>query len=643
MKVSIIIKCSFYLLSIIFFSGSLFSQALVKSKWRYNSELIQKSGELKTKIASRSSTAQVIDTISLGARGIIDDFSYSGPYPDTSIWLDDEVYINRGFAISPISIGVATFDGLAANGYPYNFFAGVASQPADTLTSKPIDLSANNTITVGDSVYLSFYYQPQGFGNDPQHDDSLMLEFKVPQDTTWTYIWSKHGRALASGDSSFNLVMIPITNPSFFKRGFQFRFRNYASINAAADQWNLDYVYLNTSRTAHDSIFADVAWVYNGASLLKNYTSMPWRQYTSSEIRTNTNNLIRNNDVVRRSLNYHYQQLNLTTGAVLNQFDGASNIYPFLTNKIYTDCDVSIGCVNSVTITASNFPSTLSGPTKLGIKHYYTISDFIPQNDTLLVVGDFSNYFAYDDGTAESELGLRNASGAQFAIKFTLNVADTLGALDIYFDPFITNAELYGFYLNVWNDNGGTPGSLIYTGNSLFSPVYEKKGPNVFARYYLDSPRLLSAGTYYIGFTQPSDSVINIGLDLNNNSQSNTFLKYAGTIVWQTSSIAGAIMMRPVFGNNIINPNSINVYSDINTTISVYPNPVNDKLYLQSQIFKNPNKVSYQIMDIFGNTILEGNYSLSDYIDVSSLASGVYFIKAISGTEVATNKFIKIN
>ncbi len=634
MKVSTTIKASLYFLSIIVFSTSLFSQTLVKKKLNYNLALINRS--LKSNTPSPFRSSSIADTLLIGTKGIVDDFSYEGPDPSPSLWLDNEVYVNRGYPISPMSIGVATFDGLNANGYPYNFLIGVSSQPADTLTSKPIDLSAS------DSVYFSFYYQPQGLGNSPETGDSLVLEFKGPEDTVWGHIWSKEGSSLSAIDTSFNLVMIPITKPSYLQRGFQFRFRNYASIDANADQWHIDYIYLNAGRNYHDTIFADVAWVYEGASLLKSYRAMPWRQYSSAEILTSTNNLIRNNDVVLRSLNYNYQTLNITTSSVLDVFNGASNINPFVTNKTYTDCNVSLGCINSVSINASKFPTSLTEPTMLGIKHYYSsnlLGDFIPQNDTLLVIGDFSNYFAYDDGTAESEVGLVGALNGQMAVQFKLNVADTLGALDMYFNPFITNASAYGFYLNVWSDYGGKPGSLIYKSDTVSSPIYEKKGQNVFARYYL-KPMLLSPGTYYAGFTQATDSSLNIGLDLNNNSQNTNFMNLANGSGWKTSTIAGAWMMRPIMGN-IVNPNGINQYTALNKTLEVFPNPAADKLYIKSVAFTN--KVNYEIIDMFGKTVLEGNVYISDYIDISGLAGGMYFIRVTSGTEVAANKFIKIN
>src|SRR5690606_37405864 len=92
-----------------------------------------------------------------------DDFSQQYYYPDADKWEDNYVYINSNYAVNPISYGVATFDGLDSTGYPYNFNNPTSHGVADYLTSKPIDLSS-----VTDSVYLSFFFQPQGNGNRPE-------------------------------------------------------------------------------------------------------------------------------------------------------------------------------------------------------------------------------------------------------------------------------------------------------------------------------------------------------------------------------------------------------------------------------------------------------------------------------------------
>ena len=72
-----------------------------------------------------------------------DDFSYAGPYPNPSLWLDQYVFVNNTKGVAPPTIGVATFDGLNQFGYPYDstvVSSGNTIAPphsSDTLTSTP--------------------------------------------------------------------------------------------------------------------------------------------------------------------------------------------------------------------------------------------------------------------------------------------------------------------------------------------------------------------------------------------------------------------------------------------------------------------------------------------------------------------------
>jgi hypothetical protein len=112
-------------------------------------------------------TAKKIQTVPFNTMPFFDDFyyAYKSPYPSAANWLDSSAYINTGFPIAPISIGVATFDGLNKHGYPYNFSAPVStSASADTLTSMPINIETDpsglvNYDAAHDSIILRFYYQ----------------------------------------------------------------------------------------------------------------------------------------------------------------------------------------------------------------------------------------------------------------------------------------------------------------------------------------------------------------------------------------------------------------------------------------------------------------------------------------------------
>jgi len=110
-----------------------------------------------------------------------DDFSQSNLYPDSTKWTDNNVMVNDGFPLCPPNRNGVTFDVLDANGRVYSYAISNAFV-AEYLTSARIRLDSimepePRALTPADSVYLSFYYQPQGNGNAPEEQDSLVLQF----------------------------------------------------------------------------------------------------------------------------------------------------------------------------------------------------------------------------------------------------------------------------------------------------------------------------------------------------------------------------------------------------------------------------------------------------------------------------------
>ena len=110
-----------------------------------------------------------------------DDFHNITVFPDTNKWLDNYVFINADFPFYSANVGAATFDAIDNTG---NLYPDASTFPfiADHLTSFPIRLDSvlfpePAAITLADSVYFSFYYQPQGRGNKPEKWDSLVLQF----------------------------------------------------------------------------------------------------------------------------------------------------------------------------------------------------------------------------------------------------------------------------------------------------------------------------------------------------------------------------------------------------------------------------------------------------------------------------------
>jgi len=110
-----------------------------------------------------------------------DDFETSSVYPNQNIWQGESVYVNENFPYFPPNINAATFDALDSTGNIYGNAEWIPFE-ADVLMSQPIRLDSvfspvKKQLTPADSVYFSFYYQPQGYGNAPEDWDTLILEF----------------------------------------------------------------------------------------------------------------------------------------------------------------------------------------------------------------------------------------------------------------------------------------------------------------------------------------------------------------------------------------------------------------------------------------------------------------------------------
>ncbi len=227
----------------------------------------------------------IIDTLDLP---FFDDFSKGNVYPDASLWSDRNVYINNGYAEGPMSLGVATFDLYNEYGEIYTN-ASEKIFGADTLTSRPIDL----TYQQSDSVYLSFYYQCGGIGDVPQEKDSLIVEFYSPDSNQWNVMRVIPGHP----EQTFNPVIIPILDVQYFNPGFRFRISNYGSLakdsdkslKTNADHWNIDYVYLDTGRTVNDTVINDIAITSPLPSVLEEYSSVPWDHFQNNSVPINRN------------------------------------------------------------------------------------------------------------------------------------------------------------------------------------------------------------------------------------------------------------------------------------------------------------------------------------------------------------------
>lgn len=583
-----------------------------------------------------------------------EDFFYApnSPYPTGKYWTDSSVYINTGFAIAPPSIGVATFDGLNKKGYPYNMSAtAIVSAPADTLSSRPINLFTNTlatyTYSPADSLGISFLYQAKGFGENPAVNDSLVLDFYKPLANVWVRGWFTRGNnSPPANDTMFKKVFVRIKDTAYFHDGFRFRFRNKATGSGSSDHWHVDYISLKTNIYKTDTSNIDVSFGYMPRPILKNYSEMPFNQYNASEMGLNFSNFIRNNAIgakadsvpLTRNVNYEYSiySSNLT---LLSNYGllNAGNLRPFWSHGWMKQTSHSNPPVN-YTITP------MTDTTSFIIKHIVnTNPDKWGYNDTIVQKLKFNNFYAYDDGSAESAY-YHNTYGAKDALKFVLNVTDTLRALDIFFDPFIDGNIIKNsqFRMYVWADGSGQPGTVIRK-DSAMKPVYLDHGYNKIPRYFFTSPMILSPGTYYIGMQQVTNQPLYVGFDRNVDHKSSLY--YDTGSGWTQSAIKGSLMIHPVFGEAtraLVGIKEQEVSKSKEGFIKVYPNPAADKLFITAEKINTKDNYTIELYSMMGSKLNEVNVeNTTTEINLNAYASGIYFVVLKqNNSTIANQKFI---
>ena len=556
----------------------------------------------------------------------IDDFSYQGPYPNPLLWEDKQAYVNNTMSDNQITRGMATLDGLNKYGrphYPNQFSSGLA----DSLTSVSIDLS---TFTTASNVYLSFYYQPQGLGFSPELDDSLFLYFKN-NSNQWVRMWQQWGTPW----QPFKIQLIAVADPQFLHNNFQFRFVNIASLNLNNDTWNLDYIKLDANRSPSDSIMNDVAMTLEPSSILAPYSAMPYRHFVA-------------NQANEKSALQTIQVRNITPSIQnVSTFHKATELLSATPISNLSLPSSNIGPASALIQSVPTYNISYSAPTptsKVIVRNEYYINSISANdrkdNDTIVRDAIFDNYFAYDDGSAEKAYFLYSAFNypAKTALAFTLNEPDTIRGISVFFGAQAPTAAGKYFSIVLYKQlaGSGLQDSIIQQ-EDLYRVQYDTL-LNGFTTYAFSNPIAVPSGSYYIGITQPanfgSDSIY-YGLDVNNNTSSQ-HLYYNVDGSWYASSITGSVMLRPMVGQ-YFTPTQIGAVLPKESIVSIYPNPVNDIVHIQT----TDAIASGKLFDMYGHT-LQQIFKNQNKISVRDLVPGIYFLemKTINGYQT-TLKFIK--
>jgi hypothetical protein len=640
----------------------------------------------------------------------IDDFSNEGPYPDATKWLDSAVYINAHYPIFPVNYGAATFDVLDATG---NIYSGANVFPfiADYLTSYPIRLDSIFDLiqdtswktTPADSIYFSFYYQPQGRGDAPLGYDSLSLEFGTtdsvfseigkiwiqisnatnsngipfvngdtikPNDsvfysgcqnfnyfvapdtlfysdsvyvacdslfkpqTTWSIVWNAEGEELDSflikNNVYFKMVMIPVTNTRWFRENFQFRFYNYGSLSSInswktnTDHWCIDKVYLNAGRSQNDIFTREIKFVEQAPSLIKTYSSMPRYHFSPDMLKESIIAYANNNDSIPHECTYTFSVQDEDGNYVPGLIGGYSGLMdPYYLQEVNTYQPFAEAPVE-------NELNPQPGPKEIifTVNHYIKDNEDPSVTDTIYHQQVFSNYFAYDDGSAERSYGA-SADNVKIAVQFRSFEPDTLRGVQIYFNRIQDEDYYRYFHLGVWNDNNGKPGSLIFEKENLKAVPDDLDSFHTYTfgdTIYGDTIIRLGVYNYYVGVTQTTFDNLNIGFDRNNDSGSKTFYNTSAT--WIESPFEGSLMIRPVLGRTLIGPQPKPKSEPVN--LEIFPNPPVNSVQINLILPSTASSPDYRkylttrIYDLSGRLLFSAPFE--DQLNIAGLEAGFYIV-----------------
>ncbi|MDR0367731.1 MAG: T9SS type A sorting domain-containing protein [Bacteroidales bacterium] len=507
--------------------------------------------------------------------------------------------------------------------------------PGDTLWS-----SCNSNIYI---IAQTNYY--------PGDTVDMPCDSVTAMEVIWNKVWASEGMTLKKFKETYNTdfrqVMIPITDDVYFNKGFQFRFRNYASLggnnaysNSNTDYWNIDYVRLDKELFVKDTAIDDVSIVDNPGSMLEKYTSMPWNHFKdnkSAELKTKFDLKLINLDNVLKNTSYYYTVFDRNSDSVGGYSGGSENLKPFFSDGYQDYAPHANPPSNNSIENTINFPSASSDSVELTVVHVFRESgsgDQNPINDTVRFYQKFHNYFAYDDGTPEWGLIVTTPNPpyhAALGLQFTLNKADTLQAIDMYVNHLYNDASDFDFTLTVWDDDNGLPGDELYrklVSQHSSSQLYG------FQRFYIDEPLVVS-GTFYIGYQTSGNNFLNIGFDQNKNNSQYLFCKATG-LDWEGTFIAGSAMMRPVTGKRFPHTSVAETKNTLQEA-TIYPNPAKDKLHIMFSENTDTENIVLSIYSVTGQKIYESKYSPE--IILSNYPAGFYLLRLVDTKHKKTSAY----
>lgn len=576
--------------------------------------------------AKPAATAQRGQALSLP---FFDDFTTPlDGQPDPQLWLaGGGALVNNRFAVGPPTRGTAFLDGLKADGRPY----GSGNSYIDTLTSLPIDLSGR---TAADKLYLGFYWQAGNLLRIPEvstssRNRSLQLEFK-DANGIWVPVWVKP--QTADSREAFRRKFVAVEQTRFLHANFQFRFRTRGSLSENTDSWSVDYVKLAPVQSVADSTYQDVATSMPLTSLLARGSSMPVWQYNAaanpaSQLNpatyTTINNLATTNIPVPGRWIGTLEVLPSGPVATFTTTAPFSLISPQYQAKIEGDLRTT-----PIPVTAD--PKVIRHRLQLITNEGGTNPLTLP-NDNITRLTELSDYYAFDDGTAEATVSVPPPGLASnyYALRFELNKPDQVRSIRI--SPSFPSAANRTITVNIWDAdpaNGNAPTRLPKSTQSIVLPDSMPAG-QTFIEVPLPAPVAVS-GVFFAGYGHGIVSTpLSINVDMNTVPAADAMWQFTRGF-WEVKPTVSpatpplyqgyALMLRPVMTNYVLAVAPAAVAAGY----SLYPNPSSDGLvqvqgrYARALVLDALGRVAWQ-----QPAAQQGQPTL----DLRALPAGLYLVQ----------------
>ncbi|MCF2486844.1 T9SS type A sorting domain-containing protein [Dyadobacter sp. CY347] len=549
-----------------------------------------------------------------------DDFSTTKTAnPNTANWLPGSgVYINNTLSNSQPSLNIATFDGLNASGTPYNLVNPLTQNFTDTLTSQPINLAGRKA---ADSLYISFQWLAKGLGELPDSSDYFQLEF-LSKTNGWVTAWRQVGYKL---DTIYKNQFVKITDPDYFHNAFQFRFRAYGRNSGYYDTWHLDYVYLNAKRSVRQPYIFDVAVRKAVSPFLKKYTAMPLRQY-----RVNPQVAIA--DSVRTDVVNNFNNFNILTSTfTIRDAAKGTELFRNVQRSIYVES------LKSKSLAVKTVPPAINASLdslKLITKFWVTTTDTIPgvnlkTNDSITSRVDLTDYYAYDDGSAEYGVQVNQKLG-RVAVQYTLAKPDTIGGVRLAIVQFNKDVSGQGFTIQIFDNKNGKPDKMIAQRSVGARYPAQRNG---FIDYAFATP-VAVPDTFYVGWLQLNEQPVTVGFDRNSMLGRNSVFYNLGTEWAKETALRGSIMIRPYLGKKAAGVVTGN--EPVATTEThFFPNPNQGVINWENASVKRIE--IYSMQGHLVQTIVPEKDQRSASVQLNE---GIYIVKSSDGKRSFTQKML---